>query len=277
MTEPAIADIYIYVLFRSDGITPFYIGMGRGQRWLAHERDAWRNRSHKDRIILKMLAGGILTVPKTKILERLARAEAIALERTMIQLVGRFPKGPLANRTDGGEGLFNPDEATRQKMREARKHYVCTPETRAKLSAKSKGQKNPKSLEAREKIRRSVTGFRHSPEAIAKITASSKSRKLSAQHIEAMRKGRGLTRKEYTKQAISRALTGRKQTAEHIAARAAGMIGIKHSEGTRAKMRAGQANRSEQTRKRISEAAKVGWVKRRQNADPSANEQESQP
>jgi hypothetical protein len=49
MAASDIAQNYVYALFREDGVTPFYIGIGKGSRWLAHEKYAWRNRGYKAR------------------------------------------------------------------------------------------------------------------------------------------------------------------------------------------------------------------------------------
>lgn len=98
-------DFYVYVLFREDGITPFYIGKGRGERIYVHERQAHRFTSHKDRIIQTMLARGILSIPKAKLIERLTDSEAKQIEIDLIHLIGRWPTGPLANLTSGGDGV----------------------------------------------------------------------------------------------------------------------------------------------------------------------------
>ena len=165
-------DMYVYALYRSDGVTPFYIGIGRKNRWLAHERDAWKGRSHKNRIILSMRDAGLQVVPKAKLHEGLTVDEACRIEREFILAIGRRPHGPLCNRTDGGEGLFNPDEEARQKLRDARKRYICSPETRAKISAAGMGRKCPKSEAHREKLRQANIGHKHTPEAIEKIRAA---------------------------------------------------------------------------------------------------------
>ena len=119
MTCPDIIprDFYVYALFREDGRTPFYIGKGRGKRMYIHERDAPRFTSHKDRIIQNMLAAGSLSIPKAKLVDGLTDDEAKQVEKDLIRLVGRWPSGPLANMTDGGDGVSNlPPESTARKI-----------------------------------------------------------------------------------------------------------------------------------------------------------------
>ena len=50
-------DYYVYALFRENG-DPFYVGMGRGDRWLHHEKHCHRRNTHKDNIIKKIKATG---------------------------------------------------------------------------------------------------------------------------------------------------------------------------------------------------------------------------
>lgn len=94
---------YVYVLFRPWNGHPFYIGKGKGRRWLDHERDTRRPNKHVAAIIAKARARGS-DIPKVKIREGLTEAEAFAIERAFISAIGRAPNGPLANATDGGDG-----------------------------------------------------------------------------------------------------------------------------------------------------------------------------
>lgn len=99
------SDFYVYALFREDGEAPFYIGKGRGARMFVHERSAHRFTSHKDRIIQMMAANGIVSIPKVKLAEGLTDDDAKQIECDLIQLIGRWPLGPLTNLTRGGDGV----------------------------------------------------------------------------------------------------------------------------------------------------------------------------
>lgn len=112
--DPCIT--YVYILYREDGVTPFYVGKGRNSRWLIHERDAWKGNSRKDRIIQSMTARGFTDIPKLKVASDLSDPQAKALERFLIAAIGRAPHGPLVNHTDGGDGVENlSDEAKAKK------------------------------------------------------------------------------------------------------------------------------------------------------------------
>jgi hypothetical protein len=159
-------DFYVYALFRADGVTPFYIGKGRQYRINIHERTAKRETTHKDRIIQGMQARGE-TIPKAKLIEGLTDAQAKQIEIDLIQLIGRWPKGPLANLTKGGDGGdFSPDaRAKRSAMnvltwanpevrakRLAGIKAVWTDERRIEASRLAKLQMTP---EAKERLQRS--------------------------------------------------------------------------------------------------------------------------
>jgi hypothetical protein len=170
---------YVYALYRQDG-TPFYIGMGTGDRWLQHERMAHRKRSHKNNLILKMQSAGITEIPKAKLYKHATKSEAIALEIELIRQIGRQPNGPLLNETDGGEGILGLSKemlaARAAKIAEA----LHRPETKAKLSAAALGKKlGPRTEAQKAAISAAVKGFRHTAEAIAKIAAASRSRVVS--------------------------------------------------------------------------------------------------
>lgn len=94
---------YTYILHRING-APFYVGMGKGDRIAAHQRDAVKRRGHKHSIIRQILSQGgevgyVISFFNT-------REDAICNERSLIQLYGRRNTvgGPLLNLTDGGEG-----------------------------------------------------------------------------------------------------------------------------------------------------------------------------
>lgn len=136
-------------------------------------------------------------VPKLKLLEGLSDEHAKQIERDLIRLIGRFPKGPLVNLTDGGDGVANlsaesrsrmggwrgkhHSEETGAKIRAARLGSTHSAETRAKISAISRAM----SPETKAKIGRAS---RNMPtETRAKIAAAGRGRKRSDESRERMR------------------------------------------------------------------------------------------
>lgn len=221
-TQVIRRDFYVYALLRGDCV-PFYIGMGIGSRWLQHERRADDSNTHKNNVINKMISDGWPDIPKIKLATGLVRSEAAQLERDLIQLLGRTPAGPLTNKTDGGEGLWNPDEETRRKMSDARRRRVLSQEARAKISAANKGKPKPPMTEAqKENLRRKLTGFKHTDEARQKIAAAGTGRKWTEQHRENFKKSRsGIPMPSHVREAIRQAVVGRKQSPEEVARRVA--------------------------------------------------------
>lgn len=134
-------DHYVYVLYREDGVTPFYIGMGHGDRWNQHERTC-ASKSHKNSIIRQMKARGI-RVPKRKLAEGLSRGAAQVLEVSLIALLGREPLGPLVNIAVGGGGTigFKHAPETLAKMSAGVNRYWAQPGARAKASIHSTGRR----------------------------------------------------------------------------------------------------------------------------------------
>lgn len=124
---------YVYILYREDGVTPFYVGMGKGNRWLDHERGCHREKSHKAHIIRQILTRGG-TLIKRKVAENFTREQAVALEISLIAAIKRAPHGPLSNLTAGGDGAvgFKYTEAMREQRRAIRAKQVDSPATRAK-------------------------------------------------------------------------------------------------------------------------------------------------
>jgi hypothetical protein len=114
-----VKDYYVYVLFRECG-TPFYVGKGRLNRWLDHERKKPRRPTHKDHLIAKIKREGI-PIHKEKLKEGMTNEDALDLEIRTIKAIGRYPKGPLLNGTDGGEGHANPSLEARLKISLAHK------------------------------------------------------------------------------------------------------------------------------------------------------------
>jgi len=121
-----MSEYYVYVYFRLNG-EPCYIGKGKEDRWLVHEKRCTNKRLW--RIIQK--SGGEL--PKVIIRDCLTNDEAKEIEKAFIKALGRLDlgTGPLVNLTDGGEGE-NPSEAQREAIRKARTGCTTSAEARAK-------------------------------------------------------------------------------------------------------------------------------------------------
>jgi len=139
---------YVYMLLREDGMTPFYIGKGKGMRW----RDHWypsRNKNcgiYKRRIIDKMRGNGVI-VPKIKIAQGLTERQAFNVEMTLIAAYGRRDNrtGILANLTDGGDGpsgavVSEETKALKRSRPGPNRGRIFNAMARANMSAAHKGK-----------------------------------------------------------------------------------------------------------------------------------------
>lgn len=93
---------YVYVLFDQNGL-PFYVGKGRGNRWLAHDRAKDPNNRYKN-FIVRQTIKALGEVPKVKIRDGLSEPESFDIESAFIKAIGRYPHGPLVNQTDNRNG-----------------------------------------------------------------------------------------------------------------------------------------------------------------------------
>lgn len=157
----------VYTHARPDG-TIFYVGKGNKERayYLGrHNRSKWHHS-----IVCKYGAENIRVI----FILCSSEEEAFAKERELIKFY-RSIGVKLINMTDGGEGMSNP-----------------SPEIRAKLSAARKGNKHnigrKHSKEIREKLSKLRLGKKCKKETIEKIRNAQKERKLSPEHIAALKK-----------------------------------------------------------------------------------------
>lgn len=117
-----VSTYYVYALYQEDGETPFYVGVGQGDRWLSHERTARGKARYENKekvaVIREMQSRG-LVVPKRKLSEGLSKAEALERERATIGKLGLRPHGLLTNKNYGGRGPGLYSKEARLEMSEA--------------------------------------------------------------------------------------------------------------------------------------------------------------
>lgn len=134
-------EYYVYLYLRRSDNSPYYVGKGKGLRYLSKNHGSISVPSDKAKICI--------------VANRLFESESFLLERKLIALYGRkdLGTGILLNRTDGGDGVSGVipwvrTDAHREKIRQlniGRKH---TKETRIKIGLRdyssSCGSGNPK-------------------------------------------------------------------------------------------------------------------------------------
>ncbi len=95
-------EYYTYILFRDTEMTdPFYVGKGKGNRWLVHEKEKGHTRKNN---VIRLLLRTLGHVPKLKVAENLSSKGAYALETKLIAQYGRLDLGTgcLTNTAPGG-------------------------------------------------------------------------------------------------------------------------------------------------------------------------------
>ncbi|NTJ46910.1 hypothetical protein G6K93_07775 [Agrobacterium rhizogenes] len=236
---------YVYVLFRPWDGSPFYVGKGKGSRWLQHAKKAGRHLNKHIASIFKKAQKLGLDVPAIQIRSELTEAEAFEIERALIASIGRQPNGPLANLTDGGEGASG---------------RTWSEESKEILRIKTLGNKRP-------------LGCKRSAETIAKLReAKANMSDETKQKISIGHQGKTLTEEHRKK--LSIAHMGKILSDDHRIAIAAVHRGRKRSDETRQRMSAAQRGNqnnlgkplSPETRAKIAAATKARW----QNPDARA-------
>lgn len=167
--------VYIYLDIRKKGkhiyenlifdFEPFYVGKGKGLRFKQHLYNIKRDKNFSKRKIVKEIIEETGLNPKIiKIYENLTDEKSCELEIELIEKIGRKDKnkGPLLNRTDGGEG------ANTSKYRIYR---PLTPEIKEKISNNKKNK----------------SWGKHSEESKRKISSSNKGRKFSEEHKDKLK------------------------------------------------------------------------------------------
>jgi hypothetical protein len=111
---------YVYVYSDTANDTPFYVGMGKGNRKFAHLREAKNNPEpvqgqHKLNTIRKMIREG--RNPAIEVVyETEYRDHALEFECSLIATLGRqdLGTGTLTNKTSGGEGVSGISDEHRE-------------------------------------------------------------------------------------------------------------------------------------------------------------------
>ena len=196
-------NFYVYMYLRSkhskhgEAGTPYYVGKGKKMR--AYSK-GHRVRPPVDKTMIVFVA------------QNLSEVDAHALEIDLIAQHGRIDNGTgcLRNLTDGGEGQCGA---------------IVPPVERKRKSEWMKSHPNEGN--------RLITVTCQTPEARAKAAASNRGRKRSEEHCKAQSErfkgvippcagwNAGIPRTEEQKKRHSELLTGRKQTPEAVAKRAA--------------------------------------------------------
>lgn len=181
---------YVYLHFHHDTGYPvcFYVGKGKQgsskRAWVGANRNPlWR------RIVAKH--GYTVVVHK----DGLTELEAFDLEKALIKSIGRrdLGTGPLANMTDGGDGMagikvsdeskakrvasragYTHSAATRSKISAANAVRVMSAGLKAKLLAAHLGK--PMSAEQKAKISAGGRGKKRSPETRARMAEAARNR-----------------------------------------------------------------------------------------------------
>lgn len=158
---------YVYTHKTLDTDVIFYVGIGSDEdnyyqraHFFKNRNRLWTSIYNKHEIVVEI------------VYDNLSWSEACAKEKELIKKYGRrdLQEGMLANMTDGGEGLFNPSDEVRNKLRyeksEAHKENLRTYRLGVKQSKdtieKRLSHKFHQTDEYKEKQRQSHIGKTHS-------------------------------------------------------------------------------------------------------------------
>lgn len=169
-----MAEFYAYIYYRKDGVTPFYVGKGKGHRYLqfsAHNK--WCQR-----IIHKEGRDNI----KVEVIPCQTEKEAFDWECLLITQLRMF--FVLCNFTEGGEGCAGRklSKETRSKIAESHKGIIPSEQTKSRISITLKGI--PLSKERKEKMAISRIGRYCSAQTREKLSHSLRGNKNTLGHLK---------------------------------------------------------------------------------------------
>jgi hypothetical protein len=234
---------YVYAHYKADNPSglPFYIGKGKGSRDVSLKRNKfWKSIVDKHGFIVKRLC------------ENLTEQEAWDLESALIEQYGKLTEGTgsLCNFSNGGEGASGVvhSNETKKKWSDAKKgktwEEIYGPLQSAAIRAKRKLKKRIQTEETRKKISEAHTGKigkPHTTESKLKMSAGKTGKPSPVKGIKHTDKAR----QNYKQAAILRST--RKDIYDKVSSK---LTGIK---------------RSEETRRKMSEAAKAREALKRLN------------
>jgi hypothetical protein len=168
-----MSDFYTYLHCRPDG-TPFYVGKGSGRR--AYQFAKNRNHHYKN-VILKY------GIDNIKVFVSPCESEAVAFieETRQIQLL-REAGYELTNQTEGGEGPsgFSHSDTTKKQLSKSHTGKKFTDEHKARIAEALRGKKRPPfSDEWKSKLCTPLRMYEITPEVRAKLSEKSKGNKNS--------------------------------------------------------------------------------------------------
>jgi len=133
---------YVYCLIDSKTNMPFYIGKGHGNRMYNHEKSVEKSKIPNNNKYLfnkiKKIKNSGYNILYKKILENVDESTALKEEISQIKFFGRnnMGTGILCNLTDGGDGIKNLSDESRNKLK-----YKKSDSHRKKLSESHMGKK----------------------------------------------------------------------------------------------------------------------------------------
>ncbi|MFI3220234.1 MAG: NUMOD3 domain-containing DNA-binding protein [Methylococcales bacterium] len=185
---------YTYIHARPDG-TPFYVGKGSKRRaW----KLIYRNKHHQS-IIDKYGRDNIL-VGK---LDCSSENIAFDLEKGIIKCLKRSGI-PLANMTDGGEGISNPSPELRQRLSDSHKGQIISEYTKQRLREVHKGNMYNLGRVLSEEHKQSISKGN-----IGRVVSDETRKRMSEAH-------KGSTITEETRQKLRDSHIGKKPSAETL-------------------------------------------------------------